>query len=115
MTRHLSFRTTAVLVYVLLMGALVFGMFRARAWARETYVDQDARAQWEDFRADVAEQVEQRSSPVQRRIPRSVEPPALVLMRDYFGTCLVIAMVLTSALYGTFVFFLGGALLTRTP
>jgi hypothetical protein len=49
-------------------------------------------------------------STVKRRAPKSAEPPALVLMRDYFAVCLALAIVLSTVLFGTFMFFVRGAL-----
>jgi hypothetical protein len=111
----MSMRTTtflwlALTLYLLLMAGLTLGIFRARSWASSVYWNEQAQSQWDEYRDDVAEQSERRA-PVQRRIPRSVEPPALVLLRDHFGTCLTISLVLTSALYACFMFFLGGVIL----
>ena len=36
--------------------------------------------------------------------------PALVLMRDYFGVCLAVAVVLSSVLFGTFMVMARGAM-----
>jgi hypothetical protein len=49
------------------------------------------------------------ASPVKRRPPKSPQPPALLLMRDYFGVCLALAIVLSSVLFATFMFFVRGA------
>ena len=51
--------------------------------------------------------------PVKRRVPKSAEPPALVLMRDYFAVCLAIAVVLSSVLFGTFMVLVRGAMSSR--
>ena len=50
---------------------------------------------------------------VQRRAPKSAEPPALVLMRDHFAACLAIAVLLSSVLFGTFMVLVRGALSSR--
>lgn len=42
----------------------------------------EARRQWETFREDVRRQAD-RAGPVQRKVPKSVEPPELVWLRDY--------------------------------
>jgi hypothetical protein len=52
---------------------------------------------------------------VKRREPKSAEPPALVLMRDHFAVCLSLAVVLSSVLFGTFMFFVRGALTSPGP
>ena len=84
--------------------------FVARHWVLASFNDNAAQAQWTSFRDDVAQQSEVGSS-VRRRVPKSLEPPALVLMRDYFATCTVIAVVLTSTLFATTAFFVGGVMI----
>jgi hypothetical protein len=106
------FRVLAGGAYVLVMAAVVLGLFRARQWATNSLADSTAHARWNSFRDDVARQADE-AAPVRRRVPRSAEPPGLVLMRDYFGVCLVIALVLTSALFATTAFFVGGVVLSR--
>jgi hypothetical protein len=110
--KRAGFRGLAGGAYLLVMAAVVLGLVRARQWATSTLADQTAHAQWNSFRDDVARQADERA-PVRRRVPQSAEPPGLVLMRDYFGVCLVIAIVLTSALFATTAFFVGGVVLSR--
>ena len=104
-------RAIALASYLLLVIGLISGLFVARRWAETSYSDKTAQTEWQSYRDDVARQSLE-GGPVRRRIPQSGEPPALVLMRDYFVVVTVIAVVLTSALYGTLVFFVGGVLLT---
>jgi hypothetical protein len=101
-------RRIALVLYAVLMVAVFLGLRQARDWSASTYGVDAARSDWQEFRDDVARDAPQ--APVQRRVPRSAEPPALVLMRDYFTECLVISLVLTSALYGTIAFFVLGVL-----
>lgn len=110
--RSTTFGYLALGGFLVLLAGLTYGMFQARAWAEAEYRTPEALAEWESFRDDVAEQAEQ-PEVVRRRVPQSVEPPALVLLRDHFATCLVISLVLSSALYGCFAFFLGGVLVKR--
>jgi hypothetical protein len=111
MTRA-RYRTVAAIVYLVVISGLAWGLIAARKWAARNYSDDAAQQQWQLFRNDVARQTE-RSGPVTRRVPRSTEPPALVLMRDHFAACSVIALVLTTALYATLAFLVGGAMVTR--
>jgi hypothetical protein len=46
--------------------------------------------------------------PVQRRVPKSAEPPALVLMRDYFGVSMAGAILFSSVLYWVIAWFVSG-------
>ena len=48
--------------------------------------------------------------PVRRRVPKSTEPPALVLMRDYFGVSLIGAVLFTTVLYWVIAWFVMGIL-----
>jgi hypothetical protein len=61
----------------------------------------EAQAEWDAFRADMRRQ-SGREGPVQRKVPKSVEPPELVWLRDY--------LVLAIAAWITLVGVLGGFL-----
>ena len=101
-------------LYVVLVAAIVGGFFYARGRAITVYGTEQAQTQWDTWREDAKSQADGKG-PVTRRVPKSAEPPALVLMRDYFGVCLVIALVLSSVLFGTLVFFVRGVLSSSTP
>jgi hypothetical protein len=96
-------------LYVLVLITVSITAFQFRRWALAAYGTEAARQQWEVWRSDV-QTAQGRPAPVQRRVPRSAEPPALVLMRDHFGSCLVIALTLTSALFGTAMVLVRGSL-----
>ena len=98
-----------VALYMLLMIGVVGGMLYARSSAMATFASDETQAEWEDWRSAV-QHGETNMGTVQRRVPRSEEPPTLVLLRDYFVTCLVGLAVLTSLVYGSFVFLLRGVL-----
>ena len=101
-------RIPLFLGYVIMIGLLGWGLLRAQNWATASLSDAVARGDWQRFRDDVVKM--NSDSPVRRRIPKSKEPPALVLMRDHFTVCAVISVVLSSALYGTFALFVIGSL-----
>ena len=102
-----------LVLYVSLLAAVIGGLVYARSRVMAAYDTDQARSEWEQWREDAKEQAEGKG-PVARRVPKSAEPPALVLMRDYFAVCVVIAVGLSSILFGTFVFLLRGVLAT-TP
>lgn len=83
--------------YVAWMALLLGGLFWARQTAFRVYGGVAAQADWNQFRDDMARLA--RDGPVERRPPKSPEPPALVLMRDYFGVSLVGAVVFGSLLF----------------
>jgi hypothetical protein len=98
-----------LVAYLAVMATIVGVMLRVRSTAMDSYGTADARAEWDSWRADAQEMAEG-SGPVKRRPPKSPEPPALVLMRDHFGVCLALALVLSSLLYATAMFFLRGVI-----
>jgi hypothetical protein len=88
----------AALVYAALLIALVWCLFAMRHSVRRNLDSADARGDWQTWRSDV-EREQHQPQTVARRVPKSAEPPALVLMRDYFVTCLVGAVLFVSLLY----------------
>lgn len=100
-----------LLTYLAVMSAVTGGLLRARREAIATYGSLDAKSDWTQWRTDVENS--QDPGPVKRRVPKSDAPPALVLMRDHFGVCLALSLVLSSILFGTFMVFIRGALATR--
>lgn len=96
-------------LYVVLLAAVISGCLYARSWAISTYGTSEAQAQWNAWRTDAAKFATE--GPVNRRIPKSDKPPALILATTYFGVCLSIALVLTTVLYGTVVFFMQGVVI----
>jgi hypothetical protein len=67
--------------YLMLLGLVVWSLFSARHWARTQLATPSSTAAWEQWREDVRAD-QDRPAPVQRRVPKSAEPPALVLTRD---------------------------------
>lgn len=57
-------------------------LLRGRAGWLQQLEQPEAQAQWDAFRADMQRQ-SGRDGPVQRKVPRSVEPPLRVWLRDY--------------------------------
>lgn len=68
--------------------------------------DPTVQADWTIFRDAMKEQSD-RSGPVQRKVPKSMEPPELVWLRDYFWLAVAAWVVLGGTLGG----FLGIAVL----
>jgi hypothetical protein len=95
--------------YVLMAIALVTGLTIARNAAAKSFGSEAAKRDWEEWRQDTATQ-QKSQQPVERSVPRSEEPPTLVLLRDHFGTCLVTSFMLTSVLYWTTALFVRGIL-----
>jgi len=104
--------TTDVVIgvlYVALLCVLVSLLFVARQQALT--IDSSAASQenWQDWRAE-AQRQQDGTGPVIRRVPKSSEPPSLVLLRDHFATSLAIVLVLSSALFFTIAIMVRGVL-----
>jgi hypothetical protein len=93
--------------YVVLLVAVVLAMAKARQWAIAQLSTPESTAAWQEWREDVERQQTERS-PVQRRVPKSDEPPALVLMRDSFAVTMIGAVLFTSMLYWVMAWFISG-------
>jgi hypothetical protein len=95
--------------YAAVLALITAGVFYGRRQALAIYGSAGAQEEWNAWRADAQKMADQPST-VKRRAPKSAEPPALVLMRDYFAVCLGLAIVLSTVLFGTFMFFVRGAM-----
>lgn len=104
-------RTNALTLaaYVFLIAAVAGGLFAARSAVLE---DQDAEASqeaWEDWRREAARQAEGQG-PVIRRMPTATEAPTVLLLRDHFGACLTLALLISTVLFATLAFMIRGVL-----
>jgi hypothetical protein len=106
-TNPFQFSLTWLLVYITVMALVCGGLVYGRWQAFQTYGTDEAKDDWKLWRFTVRFD---ESGPVQRKVPKSAEPPALVLMRDHFVVCLAGALLLSSVLFGTFMVFIRGAL-----
>jgi hypothetical protein len=96
-------------IYLILLASVVWGLISARHWALADLATPQSTAEWEAWRADVRAEQDQ-STPVRRAVPKSAEPPALVLMRDYFGVSLTGAILFSSLLFWICTWLLHGML-----
>jgi hypothetical protein len=101
-----------LVAYFAVIALVVVGVGYMRNVAMAVYGTPQAQTEWDTWREDVKE-LEKQPYPVKRRVPKSAEPPALVLMRDYFRICLTVAIVLSSVLFGTFMVLVRGAVGSR--
>lgn len=95
--------------YLVLLAAVVWWLISAREWARTELAKPESAAAWEAWREDVRAN-QDKPVPVQRRVPKSAEPPALVLTRDFFGVILGGALLFSSLLYWVVAWFVMGML-----
>ena len=101
-----------MIAYVAVIGAVVGSLLSARRRTLGEMNTPQARADWETWRQSVRDDA-RAGAPVQRRVPKSGEPPMVVLMRDHFAVCLAAAVVLSSALFTVIGFTLEGVLRGR--
>jgi hypothetical protein len=100
-----------LLAYLTFIALVSAGLAYGRQQSLATYGTIAAQNEWDTWRSD-AKDMSLGAGPVRRREPKSLQPPALVLMRDHFAACLALALLLSTVLFGTFMFFVRGALAT---
>ena len=98
-----------LLIYLGMIAIVVFGMFRARSYALAEFASPQAQEQWQAWRTAVQEQKIEHET-VQRKVPKSAEPPTLVLLRDHFTVCFIAAVVLSSLMFASILLFARGVL-----
>ena len=113
MRRYVTRRTNLLWLaaYVVYLAGIVALVLWAR---RTTLVEMDtpeARAAWSSWREAPANQ--ETDGPVRRSPPRSSEPPALVLVRDYFGVVMSGAVLFGSLLFRALMMALRGVFSSR--
>lgn len=96
---------TRLLAWVLLAGwlaAVVVPPLGLVAWRDRRLAEVGspaAQAEWDAFRADMRRQ-SGRDGPVQRKVPKSAEPPELVWLRDYLWLAIAAWVTLVGVLGG---------------
>ncbi len=98
-----------LLGYVTLLSTIIITMVYERASVLSGYSTQPELTAWQNWRED-EKQRQTDPGPVIRKVPTSEEPPALVLMRDYFKVSLFGATFFTSLLYWIMAWFVTGAM-----
>ena len=98
--------------YIVMIVAVVWSLAAARQWAFAHLATPESIEEWQTWREDVRRQ-QTEPGPVARRVPKSDEPPGLVLMRDYFTVCFTGALLFTSLLYWVLAWFIRG--MVKTP
>ena len=97
-----------IVLWVVMVGGVAGAMFAVRHNVLQS-AGVHSQQDWEEWR-EAVQASQTKDGPVQRRVPKSDEPPAVVLLRDHFAVCLSIALVLSAVLFGTFVLFARGVL-----
>lgn len=98
-----SSRRLALALLLAWAGAVALPPVLLARWRSARLVelsDPDVQARWTTFREAMRKETD-RSGPVQRKVPKSVEPPELVWLRDYFWLA-VAAWVVLGGVLGAF-------------
>jgi hypothetical protein len=95
--------------YAVIITAVIATTFKTRDWAIENLATPKSLSDWQTWRDDVQQQ-QGRPGPVQRRVPKSSEPPALVMMRDHFAVSLIAALLFSTMLYWVLAWFVMGVM-----
>ncbi len=84
--------------YLLVMAAVTASLVYARRQVIASLGTAKARAEWQAWKAETEKQARS-PGPVKRRQIQSDEPPALVLLRDHFGTIVAMSLTVSSCFF----------------
>jgi hypothetical protein len=92
-------------------AALIAAVAGSMLWARQSVLSglatPESISDWQSWRSDV-KQKQADSGQAERRIPKSDQPPALILMREYFSVLMTGAILFMSLLYWITAWFITG-------
>lgn len=94
-------------LWLAVVGLPPAGLAIVRESWMEALSQPEARGEWEEFRGAMRRQTG-REGPVQRKVPKSTEPPGLVWLRDHFTLACVAWLLFGSVLWGVTAFFVIG-------
>jgi hypothetical protein len=97
-----------VAFWVLLLAVPPVVLVRNRSDWLQAMENGTAQADWEDFRSDMRRQ-SGREGPVQRKVPKSAEPPLKVWLRDHLALAITAWVVLGGTLGGFLGMMVAGA------
>lgn len=87
---------TWLLLFSLVIGGTVYWMHRTRQRVLVQFASQGQQQAWDEWRESAAKD----QGPVTRRVPKSDQPPTLVLMRDFYAMCLSAMLFFELAVLG---------------
>ena len=103
------FTTVSLGLYIACMAAVVMGLITAKGCAIGRYGTAVADDDWQQWREAASKDAEG-DGPVRRRVPKSDDPPLLVLLTEHFWVLLVSSLVFGSVLYFLAYFFIQGTI-----
>ena len=95
--------------YLMTMAAILCGMISLRNKQLDGNHSASTQADWQEWRHE-AERQSTGKGPVQRSIPKSLDPPLRVLFSQNFSILVVFALIFGSTLYFIFYFFVRATL-----
>lgn len=102
----------ALVAYAILQAAVFLVVAKTRQWVFDQYSGPAAQRDWAQWRDEAIRQSEG-DGPVERRVPKSEQPPALVLARDYYPTCLFGAWLFSTLLFASTTYFVWALVVRR--
>jgi hypothetical protein len=96
-------------LYVILIAGMSGGLFLARSRVLGRSDGDISQEDWEQWRRAVDRQSAE-GGPVTRRPPAATEPPTVLLLRDHFGACLTLTLLISTVLFATLTFMIRGVL-----
>jgi hypothetical protein len=91
--------------YLTTIVAILWGLRQAREAVLARMGDEQTVAAWRDWAEETRRPIEPGQA-VERRPVKSDEPPALILMRDHFGSVRLVSLLIGSFVFA-FLTFLG--------
>jgi len=98
-----------LLAYVATMALIVYTLLYVRSTQVQRLNSAQAKRDWQQWR-EGAKKDSAGDGPVRRRVPKSVDPPLLVLLTEHFAVLLVSSLVFGSVLFFVVLFLLHGAI-----
>jgi Na+/H+-dicarboxylate symporter len=95
--------------YLITMAAILCGMIALRNKQLDGNHSASTQADWQQWRHEVERQSTGKG-PVQRSIPKSLDPPIMILFSENFAVILIFSLLFGSAFYFIFYFFVRATL-----
>ncbi len=105
-----KFVVVALVIWLATLTGVTWLLFLVRANTLASLDSEQAQQAWLKWKQNEADQSESGTEPVRRKVPKSDEPPALLLMRDRFAPLLAGALVTWSFFFGFSALVLHGLL-----
>ncbi len=99
--------------YLMTMAAILYGMISLRNMQLDQNNSATTQADWQQWRNEAARQSTGKG-PVLRRVPKTLDPPIMVLFSDHFSVIVIFSLLFGSAFYFMLYFFVHGTLTRKS-